>query len=206
MVALLLATTAILLHGRNRKESLPAHQPLAAFPYQLGEWAGEDVSIPTDMLEVLGNGDFLLRVYQTVSTQPEVDLFIAYIPSQREGDTIHSPKNCIPGAGWSPVESSRVTISLPGQPAFPANRYVIAKGSDRQLVLYWYWAHGRAVASEYWAKFYLVADSIRWHRSDGSLIRVTTPLHDSETVDVAQQRLLDLTGKVVPILDRYVPR
>lgn len=206
MVALLLATTAILLHGRNRKESLPAHQPLAAFPYQLGEWAGEDVSIPTDMLEVLGNGDFLLRVYQTVSTQPEVDLFIAYIPSQREGDTIHSPKNCIPGAGWSPVESSRVTISLPTQPAFPANRYVIAKGSDRQLVLYWYWAHGRAVASEYWAKFYLVADSIRWHRSDGSLIRVTTPLHDSETVDVAQQRLLDLTGKVVPILDRYVPR
>lgn len=206
VVALLLATTAILLHRRNRKESLPAHQPLAAFPYQLGEWAGEDVSIPTDMLEVLGNGDFLLRVYQTVSTQPEVDLFIAYIPSQREGDTIHSPKNCIPGAGWSPVESSRVTISLPAQPAFPANRYVIAKGSDRQLVLYWYGAHGRAVASEYWAKFYLVADSIRWHRSDGSLIRVTTPLHDSETVDVAQQRLLDLTGKVVPILDRYVPR
>jgi len=204
--ALLLAGTAILLHGRNRNESLPAREPLAAFPHQLGEWTGEDVSIPPDMLEVLGNGDFLLRVYQTVSAQPEVDLFIAYIPSQREGDTIHSPKNCIPGAGWSPVESSRIRISLPGQPAFPVNRYVIAKGTDRQLVLYWYWAHGRAVASEYWAKVYLVADSIRMHRSDGSLIRVTTPLLEGETVDVAQQRLLDLAGKTVPILDRYVPR
>jgi EpsI family protein len=206
VVALLLAGTAILLHGRNRNESLPAREPLAAFPHQLGEWSGEDVSIPPDMLEVLGNGDFLLRVYQTASAQPEVDLFIAYIPSQREGDTIHSPKNCIPGAGWSPVESSRIKISLPGQLTFPANRYVIAKGSDRQLVLYWYWAHGRAVASEYWAKVYLVADSIRMHRSDGSLIRVTTPLLEGETVDVAQQRLLDLASNAVPILDRYVPR
>ncbi len=205
VVVLLLGATAILLYGRNRNESLPAREPLAEFPHQLGEWTGEDVSIPPDILEVLGKGDFLLRVYQSPA-EPEVDLFIAYIPSQREGDTLHSPKNCIPGAGWSPVESSRVTVALAGEGPFRANRYVIAKGSDRQLVLYWYWAHGRAVASEYWAKVYLVADSIRLHRSDGSLIRVTTALREGETADAAQQRLLNLTGKAAPILERYIPR
>jgi EpsI family protein len=86
------------------------------------------------------------------------------------------------------------------------NRYVIAKGDERQVVLYWYWAHDRALASEYWAKFYLVADSIRLNRSDGSLVRVITPLPRGETVEAAQQRLLSFTRNVVPQLDRYIPR
>jgi EpsI family protein len=83
---------------------------------------------------------------------------------------------------------------------------VIAKGTDRQLVLYWYWAHNRAVASEYWAKFYLVKDSIQMHRTDGSLVRVTTLLAPNETADQAQQRLLAFAQNVVPLLNEYIPR
>src|SRR5262249_2920185 len=148
----------------------------------LGSWAGSDVPIAKDVLEVLGPGDFLLRIYQNQSAGiPYVDLFVAYFPSQRTGDTIHSPKHCLPGAGWLPVESSRIILSLLGMRSFPANRYVIAKGTDRELVIYWYWAHNRGIASEYWAKLYLVADSMRLNRSDGSLIRVTTPLRPGES-------------------------
>ena len=207
LAATLLAATAIFLQARSRNEVIPRRQPLASFPHQLGEWEGGDVSIPQDVLDVLGAGDFLLRVYHDTSIrQPPVDLFLAYFPSQRAGDTIHSPKNCLPGAGWSPVESGRIVIFVPGRAPFPANRYVIAKGADRQLVIYWYWAHDRAVASEYWAKFYLVTDSIRLNRSDGSLIRVTTPLGERETADAAQQRLLSFAGNVIPPLNNYVPR
>jgi EpsI family protein len=112
----------------------------------------------------------------------------------------------LPGAGWLPTESSRISIALPGRPPFPANRYVIAKGDDRQLVLYWYWAHDRALASEYWAKFYLVIDSIRLNRSDGSLVRVITPLPPGETVEAAQRRLLSFAGNVIPQQGRYIPR
>jgi EpsI family protein len=89
---------------------------------------------------------------------------------------------------------------------FMVNRYVIAKGPDRQLVLYWYLAHDRAVASEYWAKFYLVSDSMRMNRSDGSLIRLTTPMLRGETVDHAQKRLVALAGLIVPRMNDYVPR
>ena len=204
----LLAATALFLHARNHNEVLPSRAPLASFPRQLGDWMSQDVTIPDDQREVLGAGDFLLRVYQKPieAREPYVDLFIAYFPSQRAGDTIHSPKNCLPGSGWSPVESGRITVSLPGHEPFPANRYVIAKGTDRQLVLYWYWAHDRAVASEYWAKFYLVADSMRTNRSDGSLVRVTTPLNNHESVDAAQQRLLAFASDVVPLLNSYVPK
>jgi EpsI family protein len=74
------------------------------------------------------------------------------------------------------------------------------------LVLYWYWAHERAVASEYWAKYYLVADSIRMRRSDGSLIRLTTKFMPGESISSAQERLLALADNVSPIIDNYVPR
>jgi EpsI family protein len=207
VTAVLLATTAIFLQTRGHKEILPDHEPLASLPYQLGDWTGTDVPMQQDVLDILGPGDFLQRFYEsTTINQPYVDLFLAYFPSQRAGDTIHSPKHCLPGAGWLPTESSRISISLAGRPAFEANRYVIAKGDERQLVLYWYWAHDRALASEYWAKFYLVADSIRLNRSDGALIRVITPLPPGESIETAQQRLLSFAGNIVPRLDRYIPR
>jgi EpsI family protein len=204
---LLLGGTTLFLQARSRNEIIPDREPLSSFPRQIGMWRGSDVPIPQDQLDVLGAGDFLLRVYRDTTLQePYVDIFVAYFPSQRAGDTIHSPKNCLPGAGWSPMEADRISLSLPGQAAFMANRYVIAKGQDRQLVLYWYWAHGRAVASEYWAKVYLVSDSMRLNRSDGSMIRVTTPLLPSDTIEKAQQRLVAFAAEVVPHLNPYVPQ
>jgi len=207
LVAVLLSGTALFLQGRTGKEVIAPRQLLAEFPRQLGPGAGGNVPIPQDALEVLGPGDFLLRVYRNQSLpEPYVDLFIAYFPSQRAGDTIHSPKHCLPGAGWLPLESGRIKVPLAGKGDVPMNRYVIGKGEDRQLVLYWYYAHERAVASEYSAKFYLVADSIRMNRSDGAMIRLTTPLRQGENSDQAQQRLLSFANEVSPQLDRFIPR
>ena len=206
-VALLLIATAIFLQARTREEAFPPRQPLTSFPLQLGSWGGTDVAIDDDALRVLGPGDFLLRVYRDEqSAQPPVDLFIAYFSSQRAGDTIHSPKNCLPGAGWSPVQSSRTTLSMPNHAPFPVNRYVIAKGDSRKLVVYWYWAHDRGIASEYWAKYYLVADSIRMNRSDGSLVRLKTVMSPGEGADSAMQRLLPFAERILPRLDDYIPR
>lgn len=207
LVATLIAVAAIFLQAHSGKEIFPPRLSLQSFPAQLGPWQGTDVPLDKDVLAVLGPGDFLLRVYQNQEhREPYIDLFIAYFASQRAGDTIHSPKNCLPGAGWSPVESTRVTLSLPGHGPFPANRYVIAKGDARDIVLYWYWAHNRGVASEYWAKYYLVADSIRTNRSDGSLIRISSQMYPGESPDAAEQRLLPLASRIVPLLDAYIPR
>src|SRR5437016_12794034 len=154
----LLACTGIFLNARNRPERLRPHSPFSSFPLELGGWQGRDMGIAPEFLAVLGPGEFLLRLYQS-RQEPYIDYFLAYFPSQRTGDTIHSPKNCLPGAGWAPVQSDRIEVNSPGHNPFVANRYVIAQGEQRQLVLYWYWAHNRAVAGEYAAKFYLVTDS-----------------------------------------------
>ena len=205
LAALMIVVTAIFLRTRSHGEVFPPRQPLQSFPERLGTWTGTDLAIDADTLQVLGPGDFLLRSY-TSEDQPYINLFIAYFASQRTGDTIHSPKNCLPGSGWAPIESNHISVSVPGHAPFPANRFVIAKGESKQLVLYWYWAHDRGVASEYWAKYYLVADSITMNRSDGSLVRITTPMFASESADEAQQRLLPFVSSIVPQLKTYIPR
>jgi EpsI family protein len=203
----LLVGTALFLEARNRGEVFPPRMPLSSFPRELNGWTGTDVEIGKEIRDVLGPGDFMLRVYRDdQNRQPSTDLFIAYFPSQRTGDTIHSPKNCLPGAGWTPIDSARISLAVNGHAPFPVNRYVIAKGADRLLVLYWYWAHDRAVASEYWAKIYLVTDSIRMNRSDGALVRLNTRMLPGESVDAAMARLTPFAGYVVPLLNEYIPQ
>jgi len=206
LAAIVVGGAATFLQMHTRAEVFPARLPLSSFPRHLNGWNGSDIPLPKDILEVLGSGDFLLNTYRNQENPGVlVDLFIAYFPSQRTGDTLHSPQNCLPGAGWTPVESSRVMLRAPGHAPFPANRYIVAKGDSRRLVLYWYWAHNRGTAAEYWARYYLVSDSIRINRSDGALIRLTTPIYPTESSRSAEDRLVRMTADIVPLLSDYIP-
>jgi|SRR5712692_3212780 len=206
VVATLLGSTGLFLRGRGEAEKLPPRKELAALPRQLGDWTGQESTIPPEVLRILGPGEFLSRIYQHLPDEAPVGLFLAYFPSQRTGDTIHSPRNCLPGAGWTPVESGWISLKQPDGTAFTANRYVVAKGAERLLVVYWYQAHGRAIASEYWAKFYLVADAIRMNRSDGALIRLITPLSLGEDLFSAQKRPVEFSRLLLASLENYVPK
>lgn len=201
----LLVIAALFLQIRNRDEIVVPREKFSSFPYRVGTWTGIDVNIAPDVLETLGPGDFLARKYTNDNDASVVDVFVAYYPSQRTGDTLHSPKNCLPGAGWLPINSSKIKIAMSGSHDFLVNRYVIAKGDERAVSLYWYWAHGRTAASEYWARFYLVMDAIRLNRSDGSLIRFTTALGPHETAAAAQRRVLSLLNVIFPAMEPYIP-
>jgi EpsI family protein len=204
VLALLLGAAAF-LHSRSRPETLPPHRDLDAFPIQLGDWTGRQIYIADDIRQILGNGDFLQRIYTRSANEPAVEFFLAYFPSQRTGSTIHSPKNCLPGSGWEPLESSHTALPGPGGKSIVANRYVLQKGGRRLLVLYWYQSQGRAVASEYWAKFYLVVDTIRHNRSDGALVRVITAQAPEESIEASQARAVTFAEKVIPLLPGFVP-
>lgn len=207
IAAVLMAATALLLQARSHNEIFPQREPLSSLPMQFSDWAGQDFSIDNETLDILGAGEFLSRDYShRDKPQPPIGLFIAYFPSQKTGDTIHSPNHCLPGAGWVPTQREVVHISRSDGSSFPVNRYVVSKAGDRELVLYWYQAHDRAVASEYWAKYYLVADSIRMNRSDGALVRLITPMYRGESPDSAQARLWGFGSQFVPLLNNYIPR
>lgn len=202
----LLMGAAAFIRAHGVAEVLAPRLELALFPMRIGEWSGVDLDIPPSVREVLGEGDFMERLYRRPSDASSIDLFIAYFPTQRTGSTIHSPQHCLPGSGWMPIDRTLVHLKQPAGETARVNRYVIAKGLDRELVLYWYCAHGHVVASEYWAKFYLVADSIRMNRSDGALIRIITPLSQAESTDDGQVRVVDFAYEVMPSLDKYIPR
>lgn len=208
LAAGLIAAAAGFLQAHSRGEILPPRLALRTFPEQLGDWQGiGDHELDQDELDVLRPTEYLERFYQNEKqSEANVTLFIAYFASQRTGQTVHSPQNCLPGSGYSPVEKRRVTLSFPGHAPFPANRYVVTKGGTNSIVLYWYWAHNRGVASEYWAKYYLVADSMRTNRSDGSIVRLSSVMYPGESVDAAEQRLLPLASRIMPLLDEYIPR
>lgn len=205
-VLVLLAGTAALLHAHERPEVVPPHKDLSDFPMQVSAWSGTRLTLTPDELAVLGPGEFLLRDYQSSANDPAVNLYIAYFPSQRTGDTIHSPKNCLPGAGWVPDQSTRIPIAIAGGTSLLVNRYIVSKGLARALVLYWYQAHGRVTPSEYWAKVYLVTDAIRMNRTDGALVRVVTDIPAGTSDTAAQTRALGFTHRILPLLDSYIPR
>jgi len=203
----LMGLAAFFLHAREMREVIPAHEPLDKFPLQLAAWSGEDLPIPDETRKVLRTDDLLLRQYVRLDAEePPVDLFIAYFPTQRTGVTYHSPRNCLPDSGWAEIQPREpVPLSGSGFQPFVANQYVVAKGPDRLLVVYWYLAHGEAIASEYAAKIRLVKDSFRLNRSDGSLIRITTPLQPQETVNDAMARLQPFAEAVIPKFGAFIP-
>ena len=204
-VVLLLTGTALFLEARARNEFVLPRTTLSSFPLELKNWVGNDVPIPGEILKSLGTGEFLQRTYQDRTGKgPYVDLYVAYLESQQKL-VHHLPQDCLEGSGWSPVEASTTTLAFPGDTPFPANRYLIAKGDDRQLVLFWYTARGRRVANEDWMNVYMAIDSLRLNRSDNSLIRMNTQLQPGERPEDAERRLLSFAGLVSPILPKYIP-
>jgi EpsI family protein len=132
-----------------------------------------------------------------------VNFYVGYYASQRDGATYHSPLNCLPGSGWVMSDPGKITITPKGRPAFVANRYVIQNGDHKDLLVYWYQGRGRAVASEYWGKIFTVVDSVRRRRSDGAMVRITTPVNGSETA--ALQAAIDLAANSSSILPEFIP-
>lgn len=210
VVCVLLGATTIFLANARAAEVTVTRTSFDTFPMAIGSWnAVVDPPLDEDVLRVLGVDDYLSRIYYGPSGKA-AGLYMGFYGSQRQGDTIHSPLNCLPGAGWEPVKQGRLLITnADGQGRdITVNRYIVQKGLDRQLVLYWYQSHGRVVASEYWSKFHLIQDSIRLNRTDGSMVRVISPINPRATDDGAEAERIaeEFVRAIFPLLPDYLPQ
>ncbi len=202
-VALLAQAAAFYALPRSGEIALP--RPLREFPRQMSGWtmSAEGV-IEENVLRVLKADDTLNRNYSDQGAET-ANVFVAFFRSQSEGRMPHSPKNCLPGAGWVPLESGIVPVTVPGvvQPIY-VNRYVITKGESRSVVYYWYQSRERVVASEYWAKLYLVLDSIRLKRTETAIVRVTVSIAEDERQGATRtaERFVQV---LYPLLRGYLP-
>jgi EpsI family protein len=184
-----------------RKEQAPRIGPLMSFPVVIDQWrALREIPLEKEVQDVLKADDTLNREYANPSIPGSSWLFIAFFKTQRYGQAPHSPKNCLPGSGWEPTENTEISVPVPGwsQPIV-TNKYVVAHGSEKSVVLYWYQSHNRVIASEYWAKFWLVADSVRYRRSDTALVRIVVPVMEDRT-DAATQAGVSFIQAIFPKL------
>jgi EpsI family protein len=216
MIRRILLLSAVLLLGvalvatASRTETVPARESLAGFPLTIGEWRGlDEPEFSPDILAVLGVDEYINRVYRTSAGR--VGLYVGFYGTQRQGDTIHSPMNCLPGAGWEPTSKASLEIPVASRGAsdrtITVNRYVIEKGLDRHVVLYWYQSHGRVIANEYQSKILMVLDAVRLNRTDAALVRVISPGigPGGMAEDAASDLTVDFVKKTFPILEKYLP-
>jgi len=184
----------------------PKRARLADFPAALGNWSMRtNDSLPDDVLAVLKPDDYLQRSYKS-STGPELGVFIAYYAAQRAGESMHSPKNCLPGSGWEPIERSTIVIGRDsaGNP-LEANYFVVQKGTTRAAVIYWYQESGRVIASEYWGKAFLVWDGVKTGRHDGAIIRLVVPVEHDESPNHAVKAAVAFAQELRPVLPKFLP-
>jgi EpsI family protein len=190
----------------DRAEIVPTRQPFLDFPMQIKRWSGTSFPLEARYVEVLRFDDYLLADYIQPLTAP-VNIYVAYYLSQRKGQSAHSPQTCIPGGGWeiTSIDSIPVHSGRAAKEPRVVNRVHIQKGDQRQLVLYWFKQRERVIANEYLVKFYVLWDAMTRQRTDGALIRVTTPIQQNEDDTVAEHRVLEFAQDVEPVLRAYVP-
>jgi len=183
----------------------PARENLSSFPKQVDSWKMvQEEELSDSIAGVLKADDYVLRSYRNDSNQ-QVDFFVAYYKTQKAGESMHSPKNCLPGWGWQILSTDHVRLD-PARPSSPMiNRYMIAKDLDRAFVFYWYQANGRVIASEYWGKIYLVLDALRTGRRDGSIVRFVVPIGKASDGSRETESALSLARAMTPLLPRYLP-
>lgn len=202
----LLVAAVPLQHGlKDRTEIIPERPGLVTFPLRFGDWEAQPRAIDRETLKALNADDYFLADFSAPGVTAPVNFWVAYYGSQ--GDRWpHSPKACLPGAGWEFVSLTETPAPSIGDggPEFVLNRAVIANGDERILMYFWYDERGRQFTDGTWARYYLLVDSLTMRRSDGALVRLMTRIGPGEPVAAAEARLTDLFRRTYPHLEPHV--
>ena len=213
--ALILALGALLVSGRREQQAPAPRLPLASLPESLGAFQGRDLAISEEEQRVAGMSEYLLRQYTRDSTST-FSVYVGYYAYQLQGRTIHSPKNCLPGAGWQALGTGTESITV-GDVTHPVNRYLLTNGTERALVYYWYQGRGRIAASEFGVKWDLLRDAALRGRSEEALVRIVVPLgrvaagdtgagpSAASDVTVADQLAADVAARLIPRVTDVLP-
>lgn len=201
--------TVILIGGvfinwfQHRGEAEVERRPLSEIPTQLGIWQqkGRDVRFDEETEKVLRASDYVMRDY--FGPGKRLNLYVGYYASQRSGATYHSPQSCLPGTGWEMKEPQLLEVTTPGGRNLKVNRYIVQRGSHREILIYWYQGRGRITPSEYEDKLYTSVDSILRRRSDGAMVRIMTPVGKDEGRSL--EAALELSSLLADNISPFLP-
>lgn len=201
-----------LVASAGRQEPAPLERPLAQLPVSIAGVPGVERPLSDEERKVAGVTDYLFRIFRQDSLRA-FSVYVGYYESQATGKAIHSPRNCLPGAGWQVVESGEKSLGLEGR-AVTVNSYVIANGPAQAVVLYWYQGRGRVAHSEYAVKWDLLRDAATRGRTEEALVRIMVPIPPSRGFNAtdwasrrgeAERLASQVAEEVLPLLNRALP-
>ena len=188
-----------------RQKVVPA-RPFGEFPLEVSGWKGNRLTMEQAYQRSLKLDDYSLVDYRDQQGRT-VSFYAAYYASQSKGAAIHSPATCLPGSGWIFEESGAVAVPLPQQASsMRVNRAYMQKGGLKELTYYWFPQRGRILTSAWQLKFYTFLDALTRRRTDGALVRLMTPVYETERVSDAESRLQGFTREITPVLARFIPQ
>ena len=204
----------LLVSGIRAQYALEPARTLASIPASMLGHASQDVVIDKEEQRIAGMSHYVLREFRQDSATA-FSVYVGYYDRQVQGKTIHSPKNCLPGAGWEILTSSRVP--LPGSTTGgTANRVVLSNKGTRAMVYYWYQGRGREESSEYKVKWDLLRDAALYGRTEEALVRIVVPigrapgnqisLDDDKAVIAADQIAKQVAGELTPSVRELLPK
>ncbi len=203
IVIMLISGTIFYSQLMSHGKPIPILKSLEDFPKQIGSWNGETNRFSQAVYDNLGVDDSVLINYKN-DNEDTISMYVGYYESQKQGEIIHSPKNCMLGSGWQPIYISEIDISLDSR-KISVMKMIVEKKSQKMVVLYWYQSGNRAIANEYIQKIYFIYDSIRYDRTNAAFVRFTSPVL-SDDYENAVQVLERFIKKTIPILDDFLPK
>jgi exosortase D (VPLPA-CTERM-specific) len=191
----------------QRQDFIPARTEFIDFPMKMGQWSGKRQILDRHYIDTLKFEDYLLADYSQSGDLSTVNLYLAYYASQRKGESIHSPRSCLPGGGWKIQSLDQIPIDVDNDKthSFMVNRALIQKGEDKQLVYYWFRQRGRDITDEYQSKWYIFWDGLTMSRTDGALIRLMIDVSPNQDVEFYDKRLSNFLRVLMPHITRFVP-
>jgi exosortase D (VPLPA-CTERM-specific) len=207
-LALMLLIVPLHTAVANRDQVVPERPGLVTFPLRLGDWHGQPSTIDARTQEALGATDFFLADYATPDGAAPVNLWVTYFADQVRSAAMHTPQQCLPGAGWEFVTLQTIDAPMAnhaGEP-FQLNRALVTNNDQRMLIYYWVEARGSQYLDPRGLKYGNLWSSVVDGRSDGGLVRLTTPIQPGVSVADAEARLVDFMRVAYPRLEPHLGR
>jgi EpsI family protein len=193
---LLLCAALLAAKLSERRQSDYLAQPLENIDASIAGWqAAGDAALGARVLKILLPTSYLSRTYRKKDLQ--LGLFIAFYAQQKAGESMHSPKHCLPGNGWEIWNYDTARVPLANGTEVKVNKYSIYNANQRMVMLYWYQSKQRIIASEYLGKILLVRDALVDGRTAASIVRVTVP-----DVPGSTNEAIDFSSRIIPEVQR----
>jgi EpsI family protein len=209
----LLVGCAFVWNARSQK-AVRLVAPLSTILADVPGYRAQEQRLSNDERQVAGMSSYVARAYWQDSV-PAFSIFVSYYERQTQGRTIHSPRNCLPGAGWDVVSNGTATLTpANGTDKHVVNRYVLRneKGATA-VVYYWYQGRGRVVANEYAVKWNLLRDAAVAGHTEEALVRVVVPVvagradspEVAQSIDAANTIGAHVSSRLLADVSRVLP-